>query len=583
MRQKSKLQAIRWLLLLSLGLLIVACFDFEKYSFSEAAVGGMGGGPNSNPLGPSGANVMGAGSGGVAPAPTPDCVEGTCSSAGSLLAGARGANCQAGRDCASGYCVDGVCCEEPCGSSCEACNVPGGLGFCQGISNDDSCNTTQNCPASTACIEYQSSTGEAAGACAGRGSCSAITGCTPIYKPLDAPCGQNGQGKCDGGGACRDSLLPLGAPCAAGAECTEGFCAATATGAKVCCSQACDGTCEQCSALGQCNEAPGVDAVHCTIEPCPADDVCREYPETATEARCASFGQCVGSAACAHDDLRPAGDCVCGATGCKLAQGKACAANEQCATGVCSNGLCCNRACDGTCEQCQATTGICGAIAGCECAPGQTTTCGRQFGRLGECAARTITCNGAGQWPAQQCNAQSAELCNDNGRDEDCDGNPRNGCTCLNGQLSDCTEQRRAQGVCARRTLTCRDGQWPVSQCNRTSDELCGNRLDDDCDGAVDENPPCAPVFDGNNCQFGRASCEPLRCSQCGGCDGCQQVLICVRDLHPGCATASDPLCESEPECAEIAAEAEQQFFGENFDIPATKFARDYINCVCTR
>jgi hypothetical protein len=190
-----------------------------------------------------------------------------------------------------------------------------------------------------------------------------------------------------------------------------------------------------------------------------------------------------------------------------------------------------------------------------------------------------ITCTGAGQWPSQQCNAQSLELCNNDNRDEDCDGDPRNGCNCLNGTLSDCREQRRSQGVCARRSLTCTNGQWPTSQCNATSNEVCGNGQDDDCDGAVDENPPCAPVFDGRNCDFGKTSCDSLRCSQCGGCDACVNIVLCVRDDNPGCATANDPVCRNQ--CADAVAVGDESFFETTTS--ATEFARQYINCVCTR
>jgi hypothetical protein len=375
--------------------------------------------------------------------------------------------------------------------------------------------------------------------------------------------------------------LPLGAACQAGDQCTEGFCAATSTGATVCCNQACNGTCEQCSGLGLCNEAPALDPVHCVAPTCPADDVCHDYPVTPAEARCASFGTCVGSEACVGEDLRPASDCSCDATGCKLKQGASCSAAAQCATGFCNNGVCCESACGDTCEQCQQGTGVCGTITGCECAVGDTSTCSEVFGSRGDCAARTITCSGAGRWPSQQCNAQSAELCNNDDRDEDCDGDPRNGCACLNGTLSNCTEQRRSQGVCARRTLTCQNGQWPTAQCNATSNEVCGNGLDDNCNGAVDENPPCAPVFDGNRCQVGRPSCDSKRCSQCGGCDGCDLLIQCV-EANLGCSTANDPVCRNN-RCTAEAEYADQELFGDNFDIPATEYAADYVRCLCTQ
>jgi len=47
---------------------------------------------------------------------------------------ADGQTCATADECKSGYCVDGVCCESGCTGQCEACDVPGGLGKCTGVS-----------------------------------------------------------------------------------------------------------------------------------------------------------------------------------------------------------------------------------------------------------------------------------------------------------------------------------------------------------------------------------------------------------------------------------------------------------------
>lgn len=52
--------------------------------------------------------------------------EGTCR-------GGLGTSCSVTTECASGYCVDGVCCERECSGQCEACNVPGAAGRCQPV------------------------------------------------------------------------------------------------------------------------------------------------------------------------------------------------------------------------------------------------------------------------------------------------------------------------------------------------------------------------------------------------------------------------------------------------------------------
>jgi hypothetical protein len=41
-----------------------------------------------------------------------------------------GAGCSAGPDCASTFCVDGVCCNSACDQPGEACDIPGRQGIC---------------------------------------------------------------------------------------------------------------------------------------------------------------------------------------------------------------------------------------------------------------------------------------------------------------------------------------------------------------------------------------------------------------------------------------------------------------------
>jgi hypothetical protein len=42
----------------------------------------------------------------------------------------NGAKCALGSECESGECVEGLCCDSPCSSRCQACDVPGSLGRC---------------------------------------------------------------------------------------------------------------------------------------------------------------------------------------------------------------------------------------------------------------------------------------------------------------------------------------------------------------------------------------------------------------------------------------------------------------------
>ncbi|HEY5090488.1 MAG TPA: hypothetical protein VIK30_11000, partial [Polyangia bacterium] len=114
-----------------------------------------------------------------------------------------GTLCGAGVECASSYCVDGVCCSTACIGACRSCNQPSSNGIC---------------------------TGYAAG--------------------TDREIECTGGKTCDGNGAC-------GAPTASGAktdgelcggagECSSGFCAD-----GVCCDAACTNSCQTC-ATGSC-------------------------------------------------------------------------------------------------------------------------------------------------------------------------------------------------------------------------------------------------------------------------------------------------------------------------------------------
>ena len=57
--------------------------------------------------------------------------------------------CTAGAQCASGFCVDGVCCDRACDGSCESCALTGKVGTCSPIKNaaDDSCGGDSICDA----------------------------------------------------------------------------------------------------------------------------------------------------------------------------------------------------------------------------------------------------------------------------------------------------------------------------------------------------------------------------------------------------------------------------------------------------
>jgi MYXO-CTERM domain-containing protein len=71
---------------------------------------------------------------------------------------ADGETCAEGGDCASGFCVDGVCCETACDGQCDKCNEPGTAGQCRqqscapyGCLPDKTCRS--RCEESRHCVD----------------------------------------------------------------------------------------------------------------------------------------------------------------------------------------------------------------------------------------------------------------------------------------------------------------------------------------------------------------------------------------------------------------------------------------------
>lgn len=114
---------------------------------------------------------------------------------------------------------------------------------------------------------------------------------------------------------------------------------------------------------------------------------------------------------------------------------------------------------------------------GCTCTAGQTQSCGTD---KGECKQGTQTCNDQGQWGS--CVGEvtpTTEICD--GKDNNCDGAIDEGCPCFyeGKQKGVCANAKRnASGVCER-----------PKDYNPT--EICGDGIDNDCDGVIDQGCPC--------------------------------------------------------------------------------------------
>ncbi|MCC7538747.1 MAG: hypothetical protein IT379_21155 [Deltaproteobacteria bacterium] len=97
------------------------------------------------------------------------------------------------------------------------------------------------------------------------------------------------------------------------------------------------------------------------------------------------------------------------------------------------------------------------------------------------------------------------------GYDNDCDGEVDEGCDCVTGTTRACGV---SVGACRPGYETCEDGRWGIA-CDGgvlPTGEICGNEIDDDCNGTIDDGTPTWR-FDGDGDGFGAgevfASCEP--------------------------------------------------------------------------
>lgn len=343
----------------------------------------------------------------------------------------NGSACVQANECASGSCVDGVCCESACSGTCQACSAAkkgsGVDGTCGPVKagtdpNDScqdlgasSCGTNGVCDGAGACQLYTSGTSCGNASCSGNSAiqpkCNGTGTCvTPptgtdcgLYACSAGTCKQPcaGDGDCVTGNFCQSGTCKAkqanGATCTAASQCTSGFCAD-----GVCCDTACGGTCQACSAAKKGSGANGTcGPVKVGTDP---NNQCADQGASS----CGTNGMCDGAGAC---QLYASGT-TCGAAVCSGTQAKqpVCNGSGTCQTPA-TGTECAPYACSaGACKQPCSTDNDCATGNFCQtgvCKPkqaaGTACTTGNQCA-LGFCVDG-VCCDSACGGTCQACSA----------------------------------------------------------------------------------------------------------------------------------------------------------------------------------
>jgi hypothetical protein len=535
-----------------------------------------------------------------------DCIAGIACVNNSCGPKQNGGTCKAASDCKSGFCVDGLCCDQACTGACRSCSLESSKGKCTPLTNGavDSrnvckdqgaatCGTDGKCDGAGGCRKYAVNTVCAGEKCAsniytGASTCNATGQCVaPATRPC-FPFACNGAQKCFNactssanciapnvcnGNSCGKKLN--GAPCSAGVECASNVCAQ-----GVCCATTCNASCKSCNlpnSMGVCtNVATGtldpkaicVDsgAASCGTNGRCAAGACQRYGAgvKCKDATCPAGGMFTGQSTCdgaGKCNTPAATTCfpfTCGTAACK----NTCSANADCAgNNVCINGSCGLRTAGSPCSVgTECATGVCSAENVCcdTACSGPCVSC-KLPATNGKCtpiAAGSADTTG-------QCGVSLAETCGNDGKCNGagaCTKHPANTpcapASCPSGSATKTLGKTcNGTGSCsvgggsqACAPFTCGGQQNCRDTCVTNADCVAPNT----CVGNVcGKKPGGAPCSSTDQCTTGLFCTDGVCCSSasCGACKACNATGTCQNDDGTSC-TATDMCHVSDGMCS---------------------------------
>jgi len=215
-----------------------------------------------------------------------------------------GIECASAMDCASGFCVDSVCCDtslDNCSGNCRRCNVAGSMGVCIDVDSD----CTGNCDVCSSgnCVASASLCTGDCDVCSGSGTAYSCEASNALCSNTTSSCACSGSGTAFNCSTCPDTYGVCGHPtcssyvcgnettsydgtqCATCKQCSSGSCVSVAVGTS---GYGCTATHYRCDGGGNCTA------------PCSTSVVCESQAATnySCTTLCANREYC--TCKCAH-------------------------------------------------------------------------------------------------------------------------------------------------------------------------------------------------------------------------------------------------------------------------------------------